>query len=130
MRTDRDSTTRSRARQVGIAALCLTLAVQAAALYWPSVSVTGPVSWTDTVVHAVIFAVPTLLVVVLFPGRLWPVALIALHAPVSELIQHFLLPHRSGDPLDAVADLGGVVAGLGLGWWASRSRWSGSYPRS
>ena len=33
------------------------------------------------------------------------VGLLALHAPVSELVQHYLLPNRSGDPWDAVADL-------------------------
>jgi len=45
-------------------------------------------------------------------ARLWvlPVAvLLAVHAVVSELIQHYLLTGRSGDPLDSLADLAGVL---------------------
>jgi VanZ family protein len=37
--------------------------------------------------------------------------LVAAYAVVSELIQGFALPGRSGDPLDVVADLAGVAAG-------------------
>jgi VanZ family protein len=39
------------------------------------------------------------------------VLLFAIHAPVSELVQHFLLPGRSGDVWDAVLDLVGVALG-------------------
>jgi hypothetical protein len=39
---------------------------------------------------------------------------LAAHAGESELVQHFALPHRSGDPWDVVADLCGVTAGLAL----------------
>lgn len=63
----------------------------------------------DKVVHALIFgevlwlgaraSVPT--------GAL--TSLLCLHAVASELIQHFVLPHRSGDALDTVADLAGVL---------------------
>ena len=35
----------------------------------------------------------------------------ALHAPVSEVVQATLLPHRSGDRWDALADLTGVALG-------------------
>ena len=85
-----------------------------AALYWPRVDVEGPVTWSDKVVHVVLFAAPT------FAGltaRLRPalvIGLLAVHAPVSELVQHFLLPNRSGDLGDAVADLGGVVLGVSI----------------
>ncbi|MYV98525.1 VanZ family protein [Streptomyces sp. SID3343] len=37
---------------------------------------------------------------------------LAAHAVESELVQHFVLPHRSGDPWDAAADLLGATAGL------------------
>jgi hypothetical protein len=37
--------------------------------------------------------------------------LLALHGIESELVQHALLPARSGDPADAVADLAGVAVG-------------------
>jgi hypothetical protein len=49
---------------------------------------------------------------------------LALHAPLSELVQHFLLPNRSGDPWDAVADLSGVVVGVTLAVvGGTRLRW-------
>ncbi len=85
-----------------------------AALYWPRVTVAGPVTWTDKVVHPVLFLVP-LVVWSLWWGRWQPVAmLLAAHAVVSELVQHFCLPNRSGDPWDAAADLLGVGIGLAL----------------
>ncbi|MFI6980143.1 hypothetical protein ACIBSV_16345 [Embleya sp. NPDC050154] len=37
---------------------------------------------------------------------------LAAHAVESELIQHFVLPHRSGDPWDVVADLLGTSCAL------------------
>lgn len=50
--------------------------------------------------------------------RLGPLvaAVFAAHAVVSELVQHFFYSGRTGDPLDALADLVGVA----LGWAASR----------
>jgi VanZ family protein len=88
------------------------------------VDVQGPVIWTDKVVHVLLFLAPTVagLLAGLRPG--WVVGLVALHAPVSELVQHFLLPNRSGDVWDAVADLSGVVLGVTLVMvWRARRRW-------
>jgi VanZ family protein len=52
------------------------------------------------------------------PVRVLAVVLVV-HAPVSEVIQGTLLPGRSGDWLDAVADLTGLaIAAL----WLRRSR--------
>ncbi len=43
---------------------------------------------------------------------------------MSELVQHFLLPGRSGDPWDAVLDLVGVgVGAAALLVRARRARW-------
>lgn len=99
------SSTRSRALVSGAVAVVV---LHLAALYWPSVDIVGPVSWTDKVVHLLLFAVPTY-AVGLALRSLWPVVVaFALHAPVSELIQHWLLAHRSGDVWDAVLDLVGV----------------------
>jgi VanZ family protein len=98
--------------------------VQLLAVYWPRVDVQGPVIWTDKVVHVLLFLAPTVagLLAGLRPG--WVVGLVALHAPVSELVQHFLLPNRSGDVWDAVADLSGVVLGVTLVMvWRARRRW-------
>ena len=86
--------------------------VQLLAVYWPRVDVQGPVTWTDKVVHVLLFLLPTVAGLVAGLRPSWVVGLIALHAPVSELVQHFLLPNRSGDVWDAVADLSGVVLGV------------------
>ncbi|MGQ7352628.1 VanZ family protein [Quadrisphaera oryzae] len=74
------------------------------------VPLVGPV--LDKVVHLAVFAL------VAWTGRragvrvrLLVVVLLA-HAVVSELLQHWVLPHRSGDPLDALADAAGVLVGL------------------
>lgn len=103
--------TRSRALVPGAVAV---VALHLAALYWPSVDIVGPVSWTDKVVHLLLFAVPTY-AVGLALRSVWPaVVVFALHAPLSELIQQRLLTYRSGDVWDAVLDLVGVGAGAAL----------------
>ena len=92
----------------------VAVVAQLAALYWPRVDVQGPVTWSDKVVHVLLFLVPTLLGLLAGLRPAWVVAALAVHAPVSELVQHFFLPHRTGDVWDAVADLGGVLLGVGL----------------
>ena len=62
--------------------------------------------------HVLLFLAPTVAGLLAGVRPAYLVALLALHAPVSELLQHYLLPHRSGDAWDAVADLGGVVLGV------------------
>ncbi|SES09062.1 hypothetical protein SAMN05216199_1934 [Pedococcus cremeus] len=94
------------------------------ALYWPRIGVEGPVTWTDKVVHVLLFALPAAagLLASLRPAYL--LVPLALHAPLSELVQHFLLPNRSGDPWDAVADLSGVVVGVTIAVvGGTRLRW-------
>jgi VanZ family protein len=90
----------------------ILVAVQLIALYWPRVDVQGPVPWTDKVVHVLLFALPTAAGLLARLRPAYVVGALAVHAPVSELIQHYLLPHRSGDVGDAVADLSGVVLGV------------------
>lgn len=99
-----------------------SLVVHLAALYWPRVDAAGPVTWTDKVVHVLLFGVPTVLVLRAWRRPWLAVALLGLHAPVSELVQHAWLPDRSGDAWDAVADLGGVVLGVTLAV-VGRRRW-------
>ncbi|WP_344255463.1 VanZ family protein [Terrabacter carboxydivorans] len=89
----------------------VAVVVQLLALYWPVVTVEGPVSWTDKVVHLLVFAVPTYAVGRARGSVRTAVLVFAIHAPVSELVQHFLLPGRSGDVWDAVLDLVGVALG-------------------
>lgn len=102
---------RSR-RPLPILGAVVAVVLQLAALYWPVVTVEGPVSWTDKIVHLLVFAVPTFAVGLAW-GRIWPAALIfAAHGPLSELVQHFFLPGRSGDVWDAVVDIVGVCVGV------------------
>ena len=94
---------------VGLAVAAVV--TQLLVLYWPVVTVEGPVSWTDKVVHLLVFAVPTYAVGRALRSVRTAVVIFAIHAPVSELVQHFLLPGRSGDVWDAVVDLVGVALG-------------------
>lgn len=90
----------------------ILLVAQLAALYWPRIDIQGPVTWSDKVAHVLLFLAPTVAGLLAGVRPAYLIGLLALHAPVSELVQHYLLPHRSGDPWDAVADLGGVVLGV------------------
>lgn len=97
-------------------AFALALLVQLAVLYSPSTPDGTPqVPGLDKVVHATIFLLPALFGVLagIRPLRLG-VVLVA-HAIASELAQHLLLPERSGDAWDAVADIVGVVVGIAVG---------------
>lgn len=111
-----------RARLLLAAAVVLQLVV----LYAPrapstdQVPLVGPV--VDKAVHLAVFAL------VAWAGR-WArvrvgllAALLLAHAVVSELLQHWVLPHRSGDPLDALADAAGVLVGLLLAARPGRRR--------
>jgi VanZ family protein len=93
----------------------LAVAGHLAVLYWPRSPSTGGLP-IDKVVHAVIFGM-----VLWFAARaalpVWPVAaVLAVHAVVSELIQHYVLSGRSGDPADSVADLAGVLIVTAFLW--------------
>ncbi len=103
-------------------AFAIALGVQLLALYWPRVEITGLPQDSDKVVHLVLFGVPAYLGVVALERRWWWVALaLALHAPVSELLQGSLLPWRSATAADAVANLAGVVLGVVLARLTRRS---------
>lgn len=71
---------------------------------------------SDKVVHALMFAIPVVLGGLAGLSMRVIVPVLVVHAPVSELIQHFVLPGRSGDPWDVVADLTGVL----IGWLVLR----------
>ncbi|GAB3691894.1 VanZ family protein [Angustibacter aerolatus] len=93
--------------------------LQLAVLYAPRAPSTGQSIGLDKLVHAAVFGLVALAAVRcgLRPG---PVALVLVaHAVVSELLQGHVLPHRSGDPWDAVADTAGALLGL---WAARRGR--------
>ena len=91
----------------------VALAVQLIAVYSPH-GLAGPgITGLDKLVHVSIFFAPVLALLMMGIRARWALGILALHAPVSELIQHFFLAHRSGDVFDALADLSGV----GLGWF-------------
>lgn len=117
---DGEVRTRGWVRPALVAAALLAVAIHLYGLY----RVTGPpqLSWfpnADKLEHAVGFALPVLLVLLALDrygrrsaGWQWlVVGLFAAHAVVSELIQHWFYVDRTGDPLDALADLVGVTGG-------------------
>ncbi|MFD7154451.1 VanZ family protein [Kribbella sp. NPDC059898] len=68
----------------------------------------------DKVAHCVLFgAVAFTGLKVGVPAR-WLLGALAANAVVSELVQHWFLPQRDGDPFDALADLAGVALGAWL----------------
>ncbi len=96
----------------------IALVVHLLGLYLPG-GTGGPAFFEgeDKLGHMAIFAVvvaPALLLG--FPARLVCV-LAAAHAALSELIQHTLIPRRSGELLDFVADCVGVLVGVLIARW-------------
>lgn len=76
----------------------------------------------DLVVHAAVFALSTAtgLAAGVRPSVL--IGLLAANAVASEAIQHWLLPNRSGDVLDLIADLTGIAVGAAA-WVVGRRAW-------
>jgi hypothetical protein len=87
-------------------------------VYIPQAPGTGAIPYADKIVHLAIFAA------VAFTGRAAGVprnvllGVLIVQAVGSEVLQATLLPHRSGDPWDSVADIAGAL----LGWVAARPR--------
>jgi VanZ family protein len=103
------------------AAFVLACLIQLYGLYSPRQA--GPhtgIPNDDKVAHLLLFgSVAYLGLRVGVRARLLLAVLVA-NAVVSELVQHFLLPHRSGDPFDSLTDLVGVAVGAWLGFRAIR----------
>jgi hypothetical protein len=101
--------------------------IQLVVLYAPSAPGGPTFAHVDKLVHAAVFALPVLLLLLARLPWLPVVALVAAHAPVSEIVQARLLADRAGDPWDAVADLVGVGLGALAAHLAHR-RDAGSEP--
>lgn len=101
-------------------ALLVSLVVQVVGLY--SGTVPGPegVARLDKLNHLVGFAVPAALAWWL--GARWVVVALVLHALVSEPLQGWLAPLRHPDVVDTVADLLGIVVGVGVARLLRRAR--------
>ena len=72
----------------------------------------------DKVVHGGLFLLLAVSTRWRFGPRLGLLAPVAAYAVLSEIVQAVLLPDRSGDPFDALADTTGAL----LGWLLAR-RW-------
>lgn len=103
--------------------------VNLALLYWPQ-GVSGggflpPQS--DKVVHLLAFAAVALTGV--GAGIAWRplAAVLVVHAVTSEVAQARLLPARSGDPADVVADLAGILAGTLVATRWAQASWRGEH---
>ncbi|HYN57764.1 MAG TPA: hypothetical protein VES03_11260 [Motilibacterales bacterium] len=96
--------------RIGLAVPALML--QLAVLYAPRAPVldTGGLP-IDKLVHVVAFALPTAALIIAGLPRAWVIALMAVHAPLSEVVQGYLLEARSAEGADVVADLAGVALG-------------------
>ncbi len=105
-----------------LVALGFAVVVQLITLYSPRVVGAPPIAGLDKVVHLAVFAAPALAALLAGLSAPWVLGLLAVHAPVSELIQHVGLSRRSGDVFDVAADLCGVALG-GLAYlvWIRRN---------
>jgi hypothetical protein len=101
-------------KRLGLVAVGVALVVQMVILYSPEVAGAPPITGLDKLVHVLVFAAPALAALLVGISAPWALGVLAVHAPVSELIQHFALSHRSGDVLDVMADF----VGIALGWSA------------
>jgi len=80
-------------------------------LFAPSAGGMSPFPGSDKVVHLLLFAGLAFTTRWRFGPVAFGLAAVAGYAALSEVVQAFALPGRSGDPYDVLADLAG--AGLG-----------------
>jgi hypothetical protein len=92
------------------------VAVNLVVLYWPRPVSDGGIPFADKAVHIAIFAAVAVAGLRARVPAGWLVGLLAVHAVSSELIQHWLLATRTGDPADVAADLVGVALGVVVAW--------------
>lgn len=103
-------------------ALAAAVALQLAVLYWPTAPGVPSGLPLDKLVHAAVFGLVALTGVRAGLPVRGVVAVLLAHAVVSEVLQHLVLPYRSGDPLDALADAVGVLVGASLAGRRARAR--------
>lgn len=99
-------------RWLELIAFVLALIAQLVVLYSPTAPGGSPFPAFDKITHLLIFAAPVVAAAAALDNWRWVPWALVVHAPLSELIQYRLLADRQGDPLDAVADLAGVAAGV------------------
>jgi hypothetical protein len=90
----------------------VTVAVNLAVLYAPAPALPATtLPGADKAVHLAVFLALTLAGLRAGLAPSWFVPLTLAHALTSEVVQDLVLPRRSGDPWDAVADTVGVALG-------------------
>lgn len=104
-----------RDRAARWAILALAVAVQLIVLYSPRAVSTPPGLPVDKLVHIAIFGFVAWAGVRAGIPLGWVVGVLLAHAVISEIVQAWMLPNRSGDPWDAVADTVGTLLGAWLG---------------
>jgi len=72
----------------------------------------GEIPGLDKVAHVLVFALPTFALLAAGARRRLVVGVMLIQALASEFVQGALLPHRSGDVLDALADAVGIGVAL------------------
>jgi VanZ family protein len=93
------------------AAVLLSLQI----LFWPSPTVaTVGLPGVDKLVHAGLFLLLAGTAALRFGATARPLVLVLVYAVVSEIMQGLLLPERSGDAWDVLADGVGAVVGWQL----------------
>lgn len=107
---------RIRGSRAAVTLFVLAVAVNLLVVFWPLPPSDAPGLFphADKIAHVLVFAAVGWTGVRARIPLLPLVLLLAAHAVESELVQHFLLPGRSGDAADTVADLAGVAAGTVL----------------
>ncbi|GAB7193597.1 hypothetical protein NUM3379_43070 [Kineococcus sp. NUM-3379] len=94
------------------AAFAVAVLVSLVVLFAPRAGGAGSVPHLDKVVHAAVFGLLTGTGVWRFGRREAVLAGGVVYAVLSEVVQHTLLPERSGDVADVVADVVGAVLGV------------------
>ncbi|MCL6423898.1 VanZ family protein [Brachybacterium sp. JHP9] len=90
----------------------------------PDAGAVSEIQGIDKLVHVGVFALTVWAAGrLLAPLRRFPMGWVVLgalaHAVLIEVLQATLLPHRSGDAADVLADSIGIIIGIAL-WWAER----------
>lgn len=99
-------------------AFALACAVNLVVLYAPRTAPGSGIPYADKVVHLLVFAAVAYTGTKLRLPLGWLAGVLVLNAAVSELVQHYWLPQRSGDVFDAITD----VVGVALGAWLARMK--------
>jgi hypothetical protein len=115
------------------AAFALALGVNLVLLFWPRPAGPDGLPGLDKAVHLATFGALAFTGLRVGFAAPWWLPLLAVHAVTSEIVQDRLLSRRTGDPLDVLADLAGVLAGTLLArasWGSDRSRPGGDADRA